>query len=171
MGVLLLGVLSLTAIAASGDKPETHDGGWLKRHGIASAIDESECLSCHTDRIDCIRCHEDSKPRDHTSGYVNKGHAQKALWSRNSCVACHTDASFCDECHEVSEPSTHTMGWGGNLYNRTGDNNGRTGRHCVTCHVAATGGTSYGSDHITRGCKTCHKVLNRNPNGTHPPTN
>jgi hypothetical protein len=91
------------------------------------------------------------------------------VWSRNTCTACHTDSSFCDECHEVSEPSTHTMGWGGNLYNRTGDAAGQTGRHCVQCHTPATTGNSYGSDHITRGCKTCHTVLQRNSGGAHPP--
>jgi hypothetical protein len=162
-------ILSITALAAMGDKPETHDTGWLLRHGKVSAIDESECLSCHTDRLDCIRCHEDTKPRDHTSAYVNRGHAQKAMWSRNTCAACHTDSSFCDECHEVSEPSTHIMGWGGNLYNRTGDAGGQIGRHCVSCHTPATMGSSYGNDHLTRGCKTCHTVLQRNTGGTHPP--
>jgi hypothetical protein len=81
-------ILSVTALAAVGDKPETHDTGWLLRHGKVSAIDESECLSCHTDRLDCIRCHEDTKPRDHTSAYVNRGHTQKAMWSRNTCAAC-----------------------------------------------------------------------------------
>jgi hypothetical protein len=170
LNVLLLGLLSISAIAAMGDKPETHDGYWVTRHGKVSAIDESECAACHTDRLDCVRCHEDTKPRDHTSGYVNKGHGMKARWSRNSCTACHTDSSFCDECHEVSEPSSHTMGWGGNLYNRTGDAAGRTGRHCVTCHTPATIGNSYGSDYITRGCKVCHKALKKNSGGSHPPT-
>jgi hypothetical protein len=167
--LLLLILLSMTALAAMGEKPETHDGSWINRHGKVSATDESECMNCHTDRLDCIRCHEDTKPRDHTSGYVNKSHGMKARWSRNSCAACHTDGSFCDECHEVSEPSSHVMGWGGNLYNRTGDAAGRTGRHCVSCHTPAVSGNSFGSDHITRGCKTCHTVLNRNPGGTHPP--
>jgi hypothetical protein len=73
---ITLAVLSLllviSAQAASNkpasDKPETHDAGWLKRHGKVSGIDDSECMGCHVDRLDCIRCHEDSKPRDHTSG-------------------------------------------------------------------------------------------------------
>jgi hypothetical protein len=165
----MLSLLLVISATAASDKPETHDAGWLKRHGKVSNIDDSECMGCHVDRLDCIRCHEDTKPRDHTSAYVNRAHAQKAMWSRNTCAACHSDSSFCDECHEVSEPSTHTMGWGGNLYNRTGDAAGQTGQHCVRCHTAATTGSSYGSDYITRGCKTCHQVLNRNAGGSHPP--
>jgi hypothetical protein len=168
-GILVL-LLAAVAFAAESSKPSTHDASWTKRHGTASRADDTECQSCHIDRIDCIACHEDTKPRDHTSAYVNKGHAQKARWSRQSCAPCHTDTSLCDECHEAVPPSTHTRGFGGNLYNATGDAAGETGRHCVSCHTPATTSPSaYGNDHITRGCKTCHKVLQRSTAGTHPP--
>ncbi|MDR2400446.1 MAG: hypothetical protein LBD73_02195 [Deferribacteraceae bacterium] len=159
------------ASAVESSKPETHDGGWIDRHGKVSRADESECLSCHTDRISCIECHQDTKPRDHTSAYVYKGHGLKSQWSRESCVSCHTDSSFCDECHLITAPSTHRRGWGGNLYNADGSVAGRQGRHCTMgCHsFAASGMAVYGNDRVTRRCKTCHQTLERTSNGTHPP--
>jgi hypothetical protein len=169
--IIFAAAFVITAHAVESDKPSTHDATWLNRHGKVSRADEGDCLSCHTDRIACIDCHEDTKPRDHTSAYVYKGHALKAKWSRETCAPCHTDSSFCDECHLIAAPSNHKRGWGGNTFNSTGSVSGRQGRHCTSgCHsLVASGIMIYGNDRVTRGCKTCHSRLERNAGGIHPP--
>jgi hypothetical protein len=163
ISILTLIFVGGLALAVESSKPNTHDSSWERRHGKVSAGDDSECLSCHIDRLDCITCHQDQKPRDHTSAYVYKGHALKAKWSRQSCTTCHNDSAFCDECHEITPPSNHVKGWGGNIYQDGAT--GATGRHCITCHEPRA--SLYGSNPVSRTCKTCHQTLPVGGNTSH----
>lgn len=131
---------SLTAYAVSSNKPESHDLSWMKRHGVASKANLSECMECHTERVSCIKCHQEVEPRSHTKGWVKKGHGLEARWDRNKCAACHTEDS-CTECHTQTPPSTHRPGWGGKGQS--------VNRHCAGCHYPVQ----------QTGCFTCHKVV------------
>lgn len=133
---LLIMATSLMAYAVNSDKPSTHDTTWIERHGNASKIDKEECLQCHVEEVSCIKCHQDTPPRDHTPGWVKKGHGLEARWDSESCSSCHREDT-CITCHQETPPASHRPGWREPL-----------NRHCgSSCHYPIQETT----------CYTCHK--------------
>jgi hypothetical protein len=135
-------VVPLSALGVTSNKPETHDGSWLREHGPASRINEQECLDCHQGRTNCIQCHQDTQPRSHTPSWIKRSHGLEARWGRETCMACHRE-DMCIACHSSTPPSTHRPGWGAVQPNR----------HCTSCHFPIS----------ETSCFTCHKT------SPHPP--
>ncbi len=135
MITLVLLLFVPTAFAVESQKPVSHDMSWIKRHGQASRINSGECRECHIEKVSCVKCHEDTAPRNHTSGWIKKGHGLEARWDRAKCAACHKEDS-CVTCHQETPPASHKPGWREPL-----------NRHCGNCHFPIQ----------QTKCFTCHK--------------
>jgi hypothetical protein len=135
LALAVLGI-SCAAFAVESTKPSSHDISWLHRHGPASKATMSECLECHTDKISCIQCHKDVAPRNHTAGWIKKGHGLEARWERTACLSCHKQ-DMCTECHQSMTPVSHRGNWAS------------SSGHCLQCHKGALQETT---------CYVCHKT-------------
>lgn len=121
--------------------PDSHKLGWKKEHGKLVRLGEltpmsGECALCHK-KNQCDECHRAEQPQSHNNLWRKHGHAAAASLDRDSCAACHKSDS-CNECHEEARPRTHRAGWGEPF-----------DRHCVSCHLPATGFDN-------QGCAVCH---------------
>lgn len=150
---IILCAAGLTAFALESSKPETHNDAWGVLHGKKARVSESECITCHTDRLECITCHEDTKPRSHNATWTMKSHGQESRWNRNACKTCHTEDS-CMECHETYEPVSHNVpGFGPS----TGGS--------VHCQTSCNLGAGTWKNTMSKDCLVCHKTL---PSPLHP---
>ncbi len=98
------------AWAPESDRPESHDAGWLERHGaeiglgsLGDDLAATDCASCHTEDS-CASCHASSGMRTgvHPPGYVVL-HSGDALAGQDSCSSCHSPTRFCTGCHSQME--------------------------------------------------------------------
>lgn len=137
--------MSISVYAYDNAKPDTHNTAWLELHGKQAAVDDSLCISCHTDRLACIACHEDVRPRSHNNSWVKKGHGLQSRWDPTGCKTCHTEDS-CSSCHETSVPMNH---------NRAGFGTANSaGFHCYSGCQLPSGSWR---NTVSQNCVVCHK--------------
>ena len=83
-------MLAVTFVyAVDSTKPTYHTSDWEIKHGQAAKANDTECFTCHEERVECISCHEDTPPRNHTSSFVNRTHGIQARWNKTYCQTCH----------------------------------------------------------------------------------
>ncbi len=148
----------------------SHDGDFLKRHGVLARGDDAVCSHCHK-QTDCSDCHNRLDPL--TPAFRNAERVDKSLVHRadfltrhpiearadsNTCTSCHS-VTQCTTCHEKARiaqsaqgfdrASPHPQGW---TLDRASPNfHGREARRdivaCASCHDRGA----------TSNCVTCHK--------------
>ena len=140
-------MLAVTFVyAVDSTKPTYHTSDWEIKHGQAAKANDTECFTCHEERVECISCHEDTPHRNHTSSFVNRTHGIQARWNKTYCQTCHRQ-DYCDSCHENSFPLSHTRSGFGDI--------SAAGFHCQTsCQLP----TSNWNSTPAQNCIVCHKT-------------
>ncbi len=140
-------MLAVTFVyAVDSTKPTYHTSDWEIKHGQAAKANDTECFTCHEERVECISCHEDTPPRNHTSSFVNRTHGIQARWNKTYCQTCHRQ-DYCDSCHENSFPLSHTRSGFVDI--------SAAGFHCQTsCQLP----TSNWNSTPAQNCIVCHKT-------------
>lgn len=58
-------MLAVTFVyAVDSTKPTYHTSDWEIKHGQAAKANDTECFTCHEERVECISCHD--------SGHINR---------------------------------------------------------------------------------------------------
>ena len=145
----------------------SHQGDFLKRHGMAARAEGASCATCH-EQSTCLDCHArtsmtglnvvlpDRPDRSfiHRNDFVSR-HPIEAAADPASCRRCHA-VSSCEQCHaaqhvtpQANARTPHPAGWalpGSAAFH--GDAARQNISSCASCHDQGA----------QSNCVTCHKV-------------
>ena len=147
---------------------ESHQGDFLRRHGVVARATGASCGTCH-DQNSCLDCHArtnmvkvetrlvDRPDRSfiHRNDFLGR-HSVEARADPASCQRCHS-VTTCETCHQQSHVAggspnarnPHPPGWGlpgsGAFH---GDAARRDIQSCASCHDQGD----------ASNCVQCHKV-------------
>lgn len=160
--------VNLAAYALRPVTQVSHQGDFVRRHGLIAKSNATSCSTCH-DQNFCLDCHAktamvkvetkliDRPDRQfiHRNDWLGR-HSVEARADAASCRRCHS-ASSCDTCHQlegvgagVSDArNPHPLGWtlpGSGEFH--GDAARRDINSCASCHDQGD----------QSNCVSCHKV-------------
>ena len=147
----------------------SHQGDFLRRHGMAASSTGASCTTCHADQNFCLDCHAktnmvklETRLADrpdrrfiHRNDFLSR-HSVEARSDPASCQRCHSTSS-CETCHQrehvaAGSPNArnpHPSGWtlpGSGAFH--GDAARRDIQSCASCHEQGD----------QSNCVQCHKV-------------
>lgn len=157
-------------LADEGALPQSHlshEGDWIREHGVRAASSGELCQTCHKESF-CADCHGVTAPAIpakrrfadpmssslHRAGFAAR-HSLEARAEPGACMTCH-QPDKCASCHLArgvageSAGNPHPAGWVGLTAseNRHGREARRDPAACASCHGGAG----------EKLCVTCHAV-------------